>query len=53
MKKADYLREYCCGCGLCKSEFGIPFEMDSDGFMKPNFENCNKLVFDKITAFYK
>lgn len=51
MNKIDYLREFCCGCGLCHSEFGIPFEMNTDGFMKPNFDNFEKSDFCKLEKF--
>ena len=34
VKEKRIIQEYCCGCGLCKSIYGINFKV-SDGFYQP------------------
>ncbi|MBE5930110.1 MAG: hypothetical protein E7268_03495 [Lachnospiraceae bacterium] len=37
MKVLDVCREYCIGCGLCKSELRTEMQRDEKGYWKPNF----------------
>ncbi len=45
MKKDKMYRDYCTGCGLCKSFLGVEFEIEKDGFTKPIFEQEGVLEF--------
>ncbi len=38
MNNTNLCKEYCIGCGLCKSELGVNFYQDDKGFLKPNFD---------------
>ncbi len=40
MKITELCKEYCIGCGLCKSELNSDFSEDEKGFLSPVFQQC-------------
>ena len=43
----DLIREYCTGCGLCKSGCSVEFTADSKGFQIPQIETTEQIDFCK------
>ena len=42
MKTFDLCKEYCIGCGLCKSELHADMKKNAKGFWFPNLQNNEK-----------
>lgn len=44
--KEETIKDYCTGCGLCRSVFDTAFDFDSkDGFKKPIFKDRKEIQF--------
>lgn len=43
----DLIKEYCTGCGLCKSACSVEFTTDSKGFQVPKIEKPEQIDFCK------
>ena len=48
MKTFDLCKEYCIGCGLCKSELHADMKKNAKGFWFPNLQKNEKKTF-KLT----
>ena len=44
MKVIEHCRNYCIGCGLCKSEQKVSFLTDENGYEKPNFRDGDRRI---------
>ncbi len=42
MNVTKVCKEYCVGCGLCRSELGVEMKPDEKGFLRPEFQNDDK-----------
>ena len=39
MNVTKVCKEYCVGCGLCRSELGVEMKPNEKGFLRPEFQN--------------